>query len=72
MKIKGKGKTLSLSVKLYSVLFGTICYVAFFLLNGRLASMDECLGILVIMLGFESIVLSIDLSMVIRNIRGRE
>lgn len=65
-----KGKVLSLSVKIYSVLFGSICYIAFFLLNNRLASMDECLGILAMMLGFDSIVLSIDLSMVIKNIRG--
>lgn len=64
-----KGKAISLSVKIYSVLFGSVCYIVFFILNKRLPNLDESLGILTIMLGFNSVVLSVDVSMVTKNIK---
>lgn len=64
-----KGKQLSLLVKLYAVLFGSICYIVQFILNKELPNSTMVQGIVFMMVAFQSIVLSVDTSMVIKNIK---
>ena len=67
--INGKGKIISLIVKIYAILFGGISFFILSIIFKRFPSLDESLGILCLMLGFECVIASIDISMIIKNIR---
>lgn len=69
MKKNGMGKTISLAVKIYAVLFGSVCYCLYFLINKKLPDSSMTSGIVFMMLAFQSVVLSVDTSMVINNLK---
>lgn len=70
MKLNGMGKAVSLYVKMYAILFGSISFIVLSVLFKRFPTLDEALGILSIMLGFEAVIASIDISMVTKNIKN--
>lgn len=66
------GKKISLIVKAYAALFGSICYVAYFVMHKTLPTQSMVSGIVIMMLAFEGLVLSVDTSMVIKNIKNKK
>lgn len=69
MKNNGTGKIISLAIKIYAVLFGSVCYCLYFLINKKLPDAGMTSGIVFMMLAFQSVVLSVDTSMVINNLK---
>ena len=68
---KLKGKTISLISKIVGIVFILTVYIVYLIVNKQLPSSDETVGILLIGIGITNIIsLPIDLSIIIRNLKG--
>lgn len=67
---KGIGKKLSLITKFITFTIGIIiyCYVVYF--NKTIPSKEASISIIIFMLGCSSVMYGVDLSLIIRNIKG--
>ena len=67
---KGIGKKLSLITKFITFIISIIiyCYVVYF--NKKIPSKEASISIIIFMLGCSSVMYGVDLSLIIRNIKG--
>jgi len=69
--LKLKGKTISLISKITGIIFILTIYIVYLIVNKQLPSSDEVIGILLIGIGITNIIsLPIDLSIIIKNLKG--
>lgn len=64
-----KAKKISIIVKIVAVVFGLGLFIASLFLLQRLPTLDEALAIVAVMFSLEGMVLSIDISIIAKNIK---